>query len=392
MIPHGSPIGVLGGGQLGMFFTAAAKQMGYRVVVWDPNPQAPAHSIADIFIGAPFDDSQALLSFISQTRAATYEWENIPADLVSEIEKKVITIPGSAVLRLLQNRATQKNFLHGHHFPVSPFYCFQNPETLFLHAASLGLPCIIKTASLGYDGQGQWHLTDVHQINGVIEQLKRQPSPSGWVLEKKIAFQKELSVMVVCGDSGETFTYPVSENIHEQGILRISRVPAKVNKEEEDKATSLAAASVKTLKASGVFCVEMFLTQNRELLINEIAPRPHNSGHYSMDVCSVSQFEQQVRILCGLPLIAPNLICPAVLVNILGSEIETLTDEMHSVTGLRCYDYKKSVVQPRRKMGHLLISNKNADKAMEQAQQILSLFQERSSGGTLPSQEAHPPR
>jgi 5-(carboxyamino)imidazole ribonucleotide synthase len=378
MILPGSPIGVLGGGQLGMFFTVAAQKMGYRVVVWDPHPEAPARFVADSFMGAAFNDPKAILSFMNEVHAVTYEWENVPADTVSEIEKKVITRPGSLVLRLLQNRATQKNFLHDHGFPIAPFYCFDNPQILSLHTSSLGLPCIIKTSSSGYDGQGQWHITKSDQISCLIEQLKKQSCPSGWVLEKKIDFQKEISVIVVRGDSGEILTYPIAENIHEQGILRISRVPAKINKEEERQATSLAAEAVGALQQSGVFCVEMFLTQNGKLLINEIAPRPHNSGHYSMDVCSVSQFEQQVRVLCGLPLIAPELFSPAVLVNILGSEIEKLTAEKEilSVKGIRFYDYRKSISKPGRKMGHLLIVNKDAEKAMEQAQYILSLLRD----------------
>jgi len=375
MILPESSIGVLGGGQLGLFFTATAKQMGYRAVVWDPNKEAPARSLADYFINAPFDDLKARLSFMSEICGATYEWENIPADLVSTIEEKIITRPGSAVLRLLQNRATQKGFLHDQGFPVAPFYFFDNPEALPLHILALGLPCIVKTASSGYDGQGQWPITNTDSISGLVERFKDKPSPSGWIVEKKIHLQKELSVIVVRGDDGEILTYPVAENIHEQGILRISLVPANCNEEEANRASSLAAAVIGRLNASGVFCVEMFLDQNGALLVNEVAPRPHNSGHYSMDVCSVSQFEQQVRVLCGLPIIAPKLLSPAVLVNILGSEIEALKDIL-SIPDIRFYHYRKSVVKPRRKMGHVLIINQDAKKAMNQAQQTLSLFQD----------------
>jgi 5-(carboxyamino)imidazole ribonucleotide synthase len=377
-----------------MFFTAAAKKMGYQVVVWDPNPEVPARSIADSFIGAPFNDSQALVSFMSETRGVTLEWENIPADLVSEIERKIITRPGSGVLRLLQNRAIQKNFLYDHGLKVAPFYFFHNPEALFLHASTLGFPCIVKTASSGYDGQGQWHITNADELIAITAQLKNKSCPSGWVIEKKIDFQKELSVIVVRYDSGEILTYPVAENIHEQGILRISRVPAEINKEEEKQAKAVAAKAVGALEVSGetfpagatclpgalppagVFCVEMFLSKNGELLINEIAPRPHNSGHYSMDVCSVSQFEQQVRVLCGLPLIPVNLLSSAVLINILGSEIAEVSNAILSIPGIRFYDYKKSSVRPGRKMGHLLVVNEDAKEAMEQAWKVVSLLKE----------------
>ncbi|MBI3359300.1 MAG: 5-(carboxyamino)imidazole ribonucleotide synthase [Nitrospirae bacterium] len=363
-----------------MFFTAAARQIGYRVVVWDPHPEAPARLLSDSFINARFNDSQALLSFMTETQGVTYEWENVPADLVSKIEKEVRTTPSSSVLRLLQNRVTQKGFLQDHGFPVVPFYCFDDPEALSSCALALGLPCIVKMASSGYDGQGQWHLTKADQLRGLTEQIHNKSCLSGWVIERTIDFHKELSVIVVRGDSGEILTYPVAENIHEQGILRISRVPANISEEEARRATSLAAKAVGTLKASGVFCVEMFLTINAELLINEIAPRPHNSGHYSMDVCSVSQFEQQVRVLCSLPLIPPSLCSPAILVNILGSEIETWTaDEKRfnailSRTDVRFYHYRKPIVKTGRKMGHLLIINPDAAKALDQAQQILSFL------------------
>ncbi|MEK7286560.1 MAG: 5-(carboxyamino)imidazole ribonucleotide synthase [Nitrospirota bacterium] len=380
MILPGQQIGVLGGGQLGMFFAEAARKMGYCVIVWDPDPKAPAALAANSFICAPFDDPDALLSFLHQTKGVTYEWENIPAALVSKIEQSVTTSPSSAILRLIQNRITQKDFLRQHHFPVVPYDALDDPSTLSKKSEALGLPCIVKTAVFGYDGQGQWHLTNMDYVLALSEQLKNNANPAGWIVEKKVDLDQELSVIVVSDNTGTVITYPVSENRHEQGVLRVSRVPANIDSDLAKQATTLAANAISALKGQGVFCVEMFLTKTGELLINEIAPRPHNSGHYTMDVCSVSQFEQQVRVVCGLPIIPPELFSPSVLINILGDEIKKLTEKeqwlqkARSIDGIRFYHYKKEVIKSGRKMGHFQIFNSDAKKAMQKADTILQFL------------------
>jgi len=379
MILPGDQIGILGGGQLGMFFSAAAKRMGYRVAVWDSNPHAPARSWADTFIGADFDNPQAIHSFLKETRGATYEWENIPATLIERLEKDIPMRPGSRVLRLLQNRVSQKRFLKEQGFPVAPFHAFFDPNVLPALATELGLPCICKTATAGYDGHGQWPLTKPDEVTALAQLLQDQPHPSGWILEKRVPYLKELSLLVVRSDLGSLQCYPIAENDHAGGVLRTSRVPAEIDPALIPKITSLAVRAVNALSDAGVFCVEMFLVDQGEVLINEIAPRPHNSGHYTLDVCPVSQFEQQVRALCGLPLIAPQTLCAAVIVNIVGQEIQILNSpeglrNLLSIPGARLYHYRKEAVRTGRKMGHVMVMDKEAKVATERAQTVLDIL------------------
>jgi len=379
MIVPGEQIGILGGGQLGLFFAASAKQMGYKIVVWDSDPNAPASLWADAFIAADFEDPQAMQSFLKDTQAVTYEWENIPARLVEGIEKTVRVCPGSRVLRLLQNRVVQKQFLKDQRLPVTPFEAFQDSKALPGLVDALGLPCIVKTATSGYDGRGQWSIESLQEAHTLSESLQSQPHFTGWIIEKRVSYLKELSVIVAQSESGEVHAYPIAENQHENGILRMSRVPAQIDSDVVSHVVSIAKKTLKALGEAGVFCVEMFLLHHGEILINEIAPRPHNSGHYTMDVCSVSQFEQQVRMLCGLPLIEPRLFSDAILINLLGDEINRLhasepLRQILSRSGIRLYHYRKQAVRAGRKMGHLLIMEQAAEKAMEQAQEILALI------------------
>lgn len=379
MILPGDQIGVLGGGQLGMLFTAAAKRMGYRVAVWDPDPEAPARSWADTFIGADFGDPQAIRSFLSETKGVTYEWENVPARLVEMIEKEVTVHPGSRVLCLLQNRMSQKRFLREQGLPIAPFHTFHEPEALPRLAEELGLPCILKTATAGYDGHGQWHLERSNEVTALSGFLQNQPHPTRWVIEKRVSYLKELSIIVVQSEHGSVQTYPVAENDHDKGILRMSRVPAEIDSDLVPQIISLAIRAVTALGEAGAFCVEMFLMNHGEILINEIAPRPHNSGHYTLDVCSVSQFEQQVRALCGLPLIEPQLLSAAVLINILGDEIQLLHSpeglrQLLSIPGARLYHYRKHAIRTGRKMGHMLLTDPELKRAMERAQTVLALL------------------
>ncbi len=378
MIAPKDQIGLLGGGQLGMFFTQAAQRMGYRVIVWDPDPNAPAAAVADRFICAPFDDA-ALPSFLSDVKGVTYEWENIPASLVETIEKEVITRPGSRVLRLLQNRIDQKQFFHQQGVPVAPFRPLFEPKALLQSAEELGLPCIVKTATAGYDGQGQWRLEQASDIVTLQQQFRGHPYPTGWIIEKQVDYLKELSTIVVYAEPSKVEAYPVAENLHEQGILRTSLVPADLDTGTAHRATSLATRAVATLSEPGVFCVEMFLMKTGEILVNEIAPRPHNSGHYTMDVCSVSQFEQQVRILCGLPILTPTLHSRSLLINILGDEIERLqsqesTAKLQTIP-VRFYHYNKRVVKKGRKMGHLLLVHSDRNALTQQAKTVFALLQ-----------------
>jgi 5-(carboxyamino)imidazole ribonucleotide synthase len=288
----------------------------------------------------------------------------------------------------LQNRISEKSFLAENGFPVTPFRAVKNPSEVQKSVEGLTLPVICKTATAGYDGHGQWTLNRKNEVDSLSKRL--EPRPTGWILEKRVPYLKELSVVVARNEEGAFTAYPVTDNLHEKGILRLCQAPAEIDPALAQKATTLATDVITALKGVGVFCIELFLLNDGTLLINEIAPRPHNSGHYSMDVCTISQFEQQVRILCGLPLVQPQLLSPAVMVNILGSEITALQapesfQKLLSITGARIYHYRKQVVKEGRKMGHVTIVDSDAKRAVDKARQVRAVLDrsaERATGKT----------
>nr|MBI3614846.1 5-(carboxyamino)imidazole ribonucleotide synthase [Nitrospirota bacterium] len=364
-------VGVLGGGQLGAMFAVAARRLGYRVSVWDQDADAPALKIADLPVTAPFTDQAALDRFAGSSRAVTYEWENIPVALGEALEQRLPVRPASRILRILQHRVEQKQFLVSHKIPVASFKPVAAPADLRAATEAIGFPCLCKTATHGYDGKGQWRLAGPQDLPSVQEQLSRQ-AHSPWVLENFLAFDKELSVLVVRGADGDKRVYPTVENVHEAGILRTSRVPAEIDPRLAQRAGELAASVVEALDGVGVFCVELFLMPDGRLFVNEVAPRPHNSGHYTLDVCTVSQFEQQVRAVCGLPLGEVRLLCPAVMVNLIGTDFtkvsagEGLTKLLRH-PGAKLHLYGKQSVRPGRKMGHVTFLAEKPDEAWESA-------------------------
>lgn len=372
MIEPGAMLGVLGGGQLGSMFANAARRLGYRVAVWDPDREAPGLKVADLPLTAPFTDRSALDQFADAIEAATYEWENIPAETCEALERHVPVRPGSFVLRLLQNRLHQKSFFADRGFPVTPFRAVSSPDEL-LEAATIGFPSLCKTATSGYDGKGQWRLDGVENLRALYDELRSQSQPTAcWVLEQWLAFEKEVSALVVRGEDGNSRVYPLVENVHEAGILRTTRVPAAVGSRTAEQAVSLARAIVESLAGVGVFCVEMFLMKDGQLYVNEVAPRPHNSAHYTLDACTVSQFEQQVRTVAGLPLGEVRLLTPAVMVNLIGDDLT----QIQSAQGLQnllaqpgsiLHIYGKRPVRPGRKMGHVTFLAEKAETAWEAA-------------------------
>lgn len=377
ILEPGSILGVLGGGQLGAMFAAAARRMGYHVAAWDPDPDAPAHQLAGHSFVAPFSDLAAREKFSSIVHGVTFEWENVPAQLCEWLAKRHRVRPAGSVLRIIQDRIEQKQFLHSHRLPVPSFATIESPDQLTEAVQRTGLPAVCKTATTGYDGKGQWTLRRTSDLPPVMQTLRTASGPGfRWVLESFVAFERELSVLVVRGEGGECRTYPVVENQHEQGILRLTRVPAPVSEAMAAKAADLAARAVTAMKGVGVFCVELFQTAAGDLLINEIAPRPHNSGHYTLDACSVSQFEQQVRILCGLPLGEVRLLSQAAMVNLIGEEVRSVTSrrsvsDLLAIPGAVLHLYRKRVVRPGRKMGHVTFLAERGETASERAQQFL---------------------
>ncbi|MBX3319143.1 MAG: 5-(carboxyamino)imidazole ribonucleotide synthase [Nitrospira sp.] len=376
ILEPGAVVGVLGGGQLGAMFASAARRMGYHVAVWDPDIDAPAHQIATHSFTTAFSDLSSREQFASIVQAATVEWENVPAELCRWLEERCPMRPSSKVLSTLQDRITQKQFLSSRHLPVAPFAIVESGDQLAEAIARLGCPVVCKTATSGYDGKGQWILrtpADAKQL----ETLMKQPGSSQrWIVERFIVFARELSVLVVRNESGEFRLYPVVENRHGQGILRATCVPASIDSGIAERAKEVSLRAVEALQGIGVFCVELFHTTDGDLLINEIAPRPHNSGHYTLDVCSVSQFEQQVRVTCDLPLGEARLLGPAVMVNLIGEEVRSVMSaegcsNLHSTPGAVLHLYGKQLIRPGRKMGHVTFTGPQEELIAAAAQKFM---------------------
>lgn len=377
IIEPGSILGVLGGGQLGAMFAGAARRMGYLLAVWDQDPDAPAHRLADHSFTASFSDAATREMFSSLVHAVTFEWENVPAELCAWLERRHEVRPSSAVLRIIQNRIDQKQFLQTNGLPVVPFVGIESPDQLAQAVVRTNIPAICKTATSGYDGKGQWPIRRHSDIDEVAQTLgvSTMPVPR-WIVEQLIDFERELSVLVVRGANGECVTYPVVENRHEGGILRMTLAPSTISSHAAARATDLARQAVASLKGVGVFCVEIFHTTDDQLFINEIAPRPHNSGHYTLDACAVSQFEQQVRAVCGAPLGEARQFSPAAMVNLIGAEAQMVTSgqgysDLLSMPGAVLHLYGKKVVRPGRKMGHVTLLADTGKAAAELAERLL---------------------
>lgn len=380
ILEPGSTLGILGGGQLGAMFAGTAYRMGYRVAVWDPDADAPAHRIATHSFTAPFTDLGVRDQFTSIVDAVTLEWENVPAELCEWLEGYCPMRPSGAVLRILQDRIEQKQYLSSRHLSVPAFAVVESTSQLISAIDSLGLPAVCKTAKSGYDGKGQWLLRDTSDMREVEQILETTKPGHRWILEQFVEHVRELSVLIVRSERGAYGVYPVVENRHELGILRETHVPASISLDVAEKATTLSKQAIAALRGVGVFCVELFQVKDGSLLINEIAPRPHNSGHYTLDVCTVSQFEQQVRVTCGLPLGETRLLSPATMVNLIGEDVRSVTSSeaayaLHSTAGAVLHLYGKRTIRPGRKMGHVTFTAPRAVTAAELAHRFITRLQ-----------------
>jgi len=365
-IMPGTMLGVLGGGQLGRMFVMAAQQMGYRVTVLDPASDSPAGRTADDFICADYADHSALKELSSQCAAITTEFENIPAESLQKLAESCVVSPDAQSVSIAQNRVLEKQFLVTNGFAVAPFAVIQQQHDIATQAIADLLPGILKVSQFGYDGKGQKSVADPVGLQTAYEELNHAVC----VLEKFMPLKRELSVVVARGRDGELKTFPVSENQHVNGILDISIVPARISQELAEKAQATACMVAEKLNYQGVLCVEFFVLQNDELLINEIAPRPHNSGHYSINACFTSQFEQQVRTLCGMPLGATTQHSVAVMVNLLGDLWQNGEPDWSLVLqnpSAKLHLYGKTEARPGRKMGHYTVLNADIDSALQEA-------------------------
>jgi 5-(carboxyamino)imidazole ribonucleotide synthase len=374
----GATIGCLGGGQLGRMFALAARKMGYRVHTVDPTPDSPTGQVSDREFTVAFDDIPTLLEFAAGVDVVTYEFENIPVEALDALAPKVALRPGRDVLYTTQNREREKEFLRRAGFPVVPFRVVRDEWQLREGVAALGMPCVLKTADFGYDGKGQQKIEPGANLNEVW----REHGLRAGVLEAWVPFTAELSVVVARGltpvpGEYQLQSFPPTLNVHEHHILATSVAPAPLADSILARAQSIAGDIATRLDVVGLLAVEFFLTRRGDLLVNELAPRPHNSGHYSFDACVTSQFEQQLRAVCGLPLGQTRLLTPVIMRNLLGDLWANGTPDwsrLLALPGLRLHLYGKSEPRPGRKMGHYTVLSYSVDAAWEvdaQAQKIL---------------------
>lgn len=352
MILPGATVGVLGGGQLGRMFTLQARTMGYRVVVLDPDPQSPAGTVADHHIQGPYDDERALAELSARCAAITTEFENVPAGALERLSRSSLVRPPVEAVATAQDRIAEKTFFQNHGFATAPFRPVQSQRDLVNALAEVPFPAVLKTSRLGYDGKGQATLESKDEALRAFERFGGVPC----VLEERIDLECELSVILARGADGDIVPFPAAENRHRDGILETSVVPARISERLSVEARELATSVAKAMEYVGVLGLELFVARGGQLLVNEMAPRPHNSGHYTMDACSADQFEQQLRALCGLPLARPWLMSPVAMINLLGDlwrDGEPRWEEALKRPGVRLHLYGKAEPRPGRKMGHL---------------------------------------
>ena len=364
-------IGVLGGGQLGRMLAQEAKKMGYKVITLDAVANCPCAQVCDEQIVAEFGDKSKALSLAQKSDVLTYEFENIPAQTVKYLEEKGFSVfPDSRVLEVTQNRVREKEFLKEIGIKTTYFQEFSDLFELKEILKNFGMPAVIKTAKGGYDGKGQVVLKTGDDFRNIEERLFSKEL----IYEKFVPFEKEISIICARDKSGKMVTFPVSENIHHNNILYMSIVPARISADLQKKAANIAKRVAQGLEGIGVIGVEMFLLEDGEILVNEIAPRVHNSAHYSIEACYTSQFEQHIRAICGLPLGSTDLLSPAVMVNILGGPgvdkkaVLCGMDKALNISRLNLHLYGKNDVKPGRKMGHLTVMADTVDEAIKQAE------------------------
>lgn len=372
----GSTVGVLGGGQLGRMMALAGSAMGYRFVALDPAPDAPSGQVTPQ-ITAAYNDRDAARELARRADVITYEFENVDAGVAALLAEESYVPQGSALLYTTQHRLREKAAIEAAGVPVAPYRKVDSLAELKEAAAELGLPCVLKTATGGYDGKGQAVIRQEEELEEAFRQVAPGEVIPELVLEKFVAFQCEISVVAARSASGEVKSFPPSENIHVNNILHLSIVPARVSADIQRRACELAETLIAGLNAVGLLAVEMFVTADGELFVNELAPRPHNSGHYTMDACVTSQFEQHVRAICNLPLGDTTLLTPVVMVNVLGQHLDgaikaTCThEEKDNKLGIvpKLHIYGKTESKTGRKMGHINLLCKDTGDGLSWVEQ-----------------------
>ena len=365
-IDPGSTIGVLGGGQLGLMFAMAARRLGYRVHTLAPEHDTPTGQIADVEMVASYDDLDQVRAFAKGVDVITFEFENVPAAAVAAAEAIVSVRPNGEALEIAQHRIREKRFLAACGIPVVPYVEVHAEADLLDGVTRLGRPCVLKTAALGYDGKGQVSIgLDVDPI-AAWDQLGRREA----VLETWIDLEREISIIAARGVDGQMSFFEPFENVHAHHILDVTIAPASVRSNIAADAMEMTRTILEELEYVGLLCVEFFVTRQGQLLVNELAPRPHNSGHLTFDACRTSQFEQQVRAICGFPLGATELLQPAAMVNLLGdlwADGEPNWAGALAMPDVKLHLYGKSTPRPGRKMGHITVLSPTTTEARDRA-------------------------
>ncbi|MBI1246294.1 5-(carboxyamino)imidazole ribonucleotide synthase [bacterium] len=361
----GATLGVLGSGQLGRMFAIAARRMGYRVHVFSPETDTPTGQVADVEITASYDDLEAVARFAEGVDVVTFEFENVPLTTVEVVNQKVPVRPAGRVLHTTQHRLREKTFLKEHGFPVAPFQAIRG-EADFDTVPDELLPGVLKTAAWGYDGKGQAKVADRDQLRKAwTEDLKQEA-----ILEQLIPFEMEFSVVAARGLDGKVACYTPVENVHENHILDVSISPSRLSAKASAEAIEIATAVLTELEVIGVLCTEFFLAPGDRLLINEMAPRPHNSGHLTIDGHVTCQFEQQVRAICGLPLGSTRQLRPVAMINLLGDVWSSGTPKWDAALqnpDVKLHLYGKHEPRIGRKMGHLTVTADDVEAAIAAA-------------------------
>lgn len=377
---HGRPaaLGVMGGGQLGRMFVHAAQTLGFEVLVLDPDVHSPAGVAANQQIRAAYTDVIGLAALAERCMAITTEFENVPASSLEILARRRPVAPAAAAVAVCQDRAVEKSRFVASGVRCAPYAVIETAEQLAAVSDDL-LPGILKTSRLGYDGKGQVRVSTRSELDQAWQQLHQQPC----VLEKMLPLEREISVIVARGTDGESVNFPVQQNLHRDGILALTQVPAPdVSAELQQQAIDCAKRIAASLDFVGVLCVEFFVLHDGTLVANEMAPRPHNSGHYSIDACDSSQFDCQVRAMTGLPLAPPRLHSPCVMVNLLGDlwfdqqgrQRIPAWDSVLALPGVHLHLYGKVEARAGRKMGHLTLTGSDAGEVLTRANEVASLL------------------
>ena len=364
-------LGMLGGGQLGKFFVEAAQRLGYEVTVLDPDQESPAGKIADDHICSSFSDKSSLDLMVKNCEAISTEFENIPSETISYLEKKVRTHPNALAISIVQRRIKEKEFIKGLELPIGPCEPINSIESFSEFENKDLFPAILKQSKFGYDGKGQ------HQVNSIseVKAILNGSNENEFILEKKLNLDKEISVVLSRSSDGASEIFPVIENQHEAGILDLSIIPARVSENFKKEAVSYALKIAKNLNYVGTIAVEFFISDDK-LYVNEIAPRPHNSGHFTLDACNVSQFDLQVLSLVDKSLIEINLEKNAVMLNLLGDlwfkngEPKTPNFEEIEEPGINIHLYGKNQPRSGRKMGHITVVGEKLENLINKAEEI----------------------